>query len=131
MQDISAGEQTGSVPETDGLRDLTVRNFLQLPHVKFGNPVVLAGQQHLDTPVRWVHIAETDAVTDLLEGGEMLLSSSPAFQHSVENTRAFLDQARRAGPWGSRLRQLTRWGSPAPALLRCSLRPGGERVCPS
>ena len=43
MQDISAGQHTGSVPETDGPRDLTVRNFLQLPQVKLGNPVVLAG----------------------------------------------------------------------------------------
>ena len=117
MQDISAGEQTGLVPETDGLRDLTVRNFLQLPHVKFGNPVVLAGQQHLDTPVRWVHIAETDAVTGLLEGGEMLLSSSPAFQHSVENTRAFLDQARRAGAVGFAVEAIDEVGLASPRSL--------------
>lgn len=117
MQDISAGEQTGSVPETDGLRDLTVRNFLQLPHVKFGNPVVLAGQQHLDTPVRWVHIAETDAVTGLLEGGEMLLSSSPAFQHSVEHTRAFLDQARRAGAVGFAVEAIDEVGLASPRSL--------------
>lgn len=117
MQDISAGEHTGLVPETDGLRDLTVRNFLQLPHVKFGNPVVLAGQQHLDTPVRWVHIAETDAVTGLLEGGEMLLSSSPAFQHSVENTRAFLDQARRAGAVGFAVEAIDEVGLASPRSL--------------
>lgn len=116
MQDISAGEQTGLVPETDGLRDLTVRNFLQLPHVKFGNPVVLAGEKHLDTPIRWVHIAETDAVTDLLEGGEMLLSSSPAFQHSVENTRAFLDQARRAGAVGFAVEAIDEVGLASPPL---------------
>lgn len=117
MQDISAGEHTGSVPETDGLRDLTVRNFLQLPQVKFGNPVVLAGQQHLDTPIRWVHIAETDAVTDLLEGGEMLLSSSPAFQHSVEHTRAFLDQARRAGAVGFAVEAIDEVGLASPRSL--------------
>ena len=117
MQDISAGQHTGSVPETDGPRDLTVRNFLQLPQVKLGNPVVLAGQQHLDTPVRWVHIAETDAVTDLLEGGEMLLSSSPAFQHSVENTRAFLDQARRAGAVGFAVEAIDEVGLASPRSL--------------
>lgn len=117
MQDISAGEHTGSVPETDGPRDLTVRNFLQLPQVKLGNPVVLAGEQHLDTPVRWVHIAETDAVTDLLEGGEMLLSSSPAFQHSVEHTRAFLDQARRAGAVGFAVEAIDEVGLASPRSL--------------
>lgn len=117
MQDISAGEHTGSVPETDGPRDLTVRGFLQLPQVKLGNPVVLAGQQHLDTPVRWVHIAETDAVTGLLEGGEMLLSSSPAFQHSVENTRAFLDQARRAGAVGFAVEAIDEVGLASPRSL--------------
>ncbi len=117
MQDISAGQHTGSVPETDGPRDLTVRNFLQLPQVKLGNPVVLAGQQHLDTPIRWVHIAETDAVTDLLEGGEMLLSSSPAFQHSVEHTRAFLDQARRAGAVGFAVEAIDEVGLASPRSL--------------
>ena len=117
MQDISAGQHTGSVPETDGLRDLTVRNFLQLPQAKLGNPVVLAGEQHLDTPVRWVHIAETDAVTDLLEGGEMLLSSSPAFQHSVEHTRAFLDQARRAGAVGFAVEAIDEVGLASPRSL--------------
>ncbi|OFT24891.1 hypothetical protein HMPREF3172_09825 [Brevibacterium sp. HMSC08F02] len=117
MQDISAGQHTGSVPETDGLRDLTVRNFLQLPQVKLGNPVVLAGEEHLDTPVRWVHIAETDAVTDLLEGGEMLLSSSPAFQHSVEHTRAFLDQARRAGAVGFAVEAIDEVGLASPRSL--------------
>ena len=49
MQDISAGEHTGSVPETDGLRDLTVRNFLQLPQVKLGNPVAVS-YTHLTLP---------------------------------------------------------------------------------
>lgn len=117
MQDISAGEHTGSVPETDGLRDLTVRNFLQLPQVKLGNPVVLAGEKHLDTPIRWVHIAETDAVTDLLEGGEMLLSSSPAFQHSVEHTRAFLDQAHRAGAVGFAVEAIDEVGLASPRSL--------------
>ena len=117
MQDISAGQHTGSVPETGRLRDLTVRNFLQLPQVKLGNPVVLAGQQHLDTPVRWVHIAETDAVTGLLEGGEMLLSSSPAFQHSVEHTRAFLDQARRAGAVGFAVEAIDEVGLASPRSL--------------
>ncbi|KXZ59171.1 Purine catabolism regulatory protein-like family protein [Brevibacterium ravenspurgense] len=117
MQDISAGQHTASVPETDGLRDLTVRNFLQLPQVKLGNPVVLAGEEHLDTPVRWVHIAETDAVTDLLEGGEMLLSSSPAFQHSVEHTRAFLDQARRAGAVGFAVEAIDEVGLASPRSL--------------
>lgn len=117
MQDLSAGEQTGLVPETDGLRDLTVRNFLQLLQVKLGNPVVLAGEKHLDTPIRWVHIAETDAVTGLLEGGEMLLSSSPAFQHSVENTRAFLDQARRAGAVGFAVEAIDEVGLASPRSL--------------
>ena len=117
MQDISAGQHTGSVPETDGLRALTVRNFLQLPQVKLGSPVVLAGEKHLDTPVRWVHIAETDAVTDLLEGGEMLLSSSPAFQHSVEHTRAFLDQARRAGAVGFAVEAIDEVGLASPRSL--------------
>lgn len=108
------------------MRDLTVRKFLQLPQVELGSPVVLAGEEHLDAPVRWVHIAETDAVTDLLEGGEMLLSSSPAFQHSVEHTRAFLDQARRAGAVGFAVEAIDEVGLASPRSLEVLTEAGRE-----
>lgn len=99
------------------MHDLTIRRFLQLPQVKLGNPVVLSGEEHLDTPIRWVHIAETEEVTDLLEGGELLLSSSPAFQHSVERTRAFLIQAHRAGAVGFTVEAIDEAGLAHPRSL--------------
>lgn len=81
-------------------QDITVRTLLELPEVTGGDPIVLTGKDRLDTPVRWVHIAEADEVTELLEGGELLLSSSSAFRHSAERTRAFLEQLKKAGAAG-------------------------------
>lgn len=108
------------------MHDLTIRRFLQLPQVKLGNPVVLAGERQLDTPIRWVHIAETEEVTDLLEGGELLLSSSPAFQHSVERTRAFLIQAQRAGAVGFAVQAVDEAGLASPRSLEVLTAAGRE-----
>ncbi len=125
-QKTSAGEETVSVPAADGTHDLTIRKFLQLPQAKLGSPVVLAGQRHLDTPIRWVHIAETEEVTDLLEGGELLLSSSPAFQHSVERTRAFLARARSAGAVGFAVQAVDEAGLANPRSLEVLTAAGRE-----
>ncbi len=111
VQDIGSGQ------EADALGDITVRKFVQLPQVELGSPVVLAGEEHLDTPIRWVHIAETEEVTDLLEGGELLLSSSPAFQHSVQRTRAFLTKACRAGAVGFAVEAIDEAGLANPRAL--------------
>lgn len=54
---------------------LTVHDVLALPVVAAGSPRVVAGQSLLDRRVRWVHISESADLTDLLEGGELVLST--------------------------------------------------------
>ncbi|MGI8312040.1 PucR family transcriptional regulator [Saccharopolyspora hattusasensis] len=54
---------------------LTVRDVLALPVVAAGRPRVVAGRTLLDRPIRWVHISESTDLTDLLEGGELVLST--------------------------------------------------------
>lgn len=53
----------------------TVREVLDLPVLTGGRPRVVGGAAQLDRPVRWVHISESADLTDLLEGGELILTT--------------------------------------------------------
>ncbi|GAB7059743.1 PucR family transcriptional regulator [Streptomyces mexicanus] len=54
---------------------LSVRQVLALERVLAGEPEVVAGADHLDRPVRWVHVAEAADVGVMLSGGEMVLTT--------------------------------------------------------
>ena len=61
----------------DRLADIypSVREVLELPAVREGDPVVRAGAGSLDRAVRWTHAAEVADVARLLKGGELLLTT--------------------------------------------------------
>ena len=62
---------------------ITLREVLSLDVVRRGLPVVVAGADRLDVPVRWVHAVEvTDDVARLLRGGELILSTGIALPES-------------------------------------------------
>jgi purine catabolism regulator len=63
---------------------LTVRDVLGDVEV-----TLLAGEGHLDVPVRWVHISELADPTPWLSGGELLLTTGMALD-SPERQRAFI-----------------------------------------
>lgn len=54
---------------------MTVRSVLALPEVAAGDPVVLSGKDALDSPVRWVHVTEQLEIAELLQGGELVLTT--------------------------------------------------------
>ncbi len=54
---------------------MTVARALELPPVLRGLPEVLAGHEHLDRPVRWVHSGEVANMASLLRGGELLMTT--------------------------------------------------------
>src|SRR5437764_3167506 len=65
---------------------LTVRDLVQelkLP--------VRAGEDGLDTPVRWVHISELPDPTPWLSGGELLLTTGMALE-SAEDQSAYVQR---------------------------------------
>src|SRR5215212_7737887 len=79
---------------------LTVADVLQLPIVREAQPRVLAGDQHLQRGVRWVHSSELSDVGTLLRGGELVLSTGIALSddaHSLERFAADLGEAPAAG----------------------------------
>jgi purine catabolism regulator len=53
----------------------TVRETLRLSALAAGRPTVVGGHAHLDRPVRWVHVSDLTDLTDLLAGGELVLTT--------------------------------------------------------
>lgn len=53
----------------------TVSSILALDLVQSGDPVVYGGADALDTPVRWVHVAEALDSAPVLRGGELVLTT--------------------------------------------------------
>lgn len=53
----------------------TVGEVLALPVLTAGAPRLVGGRDGLGRPVRWVHVSEAADLTDLLEGGELVLST--------------------------------------------------------
>jgi PucR family transcriptional regulator, purine catabolism regulatory protein len=53
----------------------TVRDVLALDPVRRGAPRLVAGEEGLDRPVRWVHSAEVPDIASLLRGGELVLTT--------------------------------------------------------
>ncbi|WP_072691127.1 PucR family transcriptional regulator [Rhodococcus marinonascens] len=76
----------------------TIAQILALPVLRAGLPEVLGGG-NLDRPVRWVHVSDVADVTDLLQGGELVLTTGRPL--ADEDTRAGyltgLAEARAAG----------------------------------
>jgi purine catabolism regulator len=61
---------------------------------------VLAGQQQLDRPVRWVHTSELDDPAPYLEGGELLLTTGLKLGRSKEKQRSYVHRLADAGVAG-------------------------------
>jgi purine catabolism regulator len=78
-----------------------LRTVLEVAEIRAGAPEVLCGAKNIDTPVRWVHIADTERVGSLLEGGELVLTTGQTFRGSIEATRRFLDELEASGAVGA------------------------------
>ena len=68
----------------------SVRDVLALDPVRYGSPRVLAGEELLDRPVRWVHVAEVPDIATLLRGGELVLMTGIGMPEDDDGIRAFV-----------------------------------------
>jgi purine catabolism regulator len=57
------------------VRMLTLAEVLELPVVRRGLPEVVTGRDALDRALRWVHVVELADPSDLLKGGELVLTT--------------------------------------------------------
>ncbi|MGD6755386.1 PucR family transcriptional regulator [Streptomyces sp. BH105] len=75
---------------------LTVRQILDLDRIAAGQPEVVAGAEHLDRPVRWVHVAEAADVGVMLSGGEMILTTGVLLAADERLQAEYIDSLHRA-----------------------------------
>ncbi|PAZ12060.1 transcriptional regulator [Streptomyces sp. SA15] len=66
---------------------LTLREVLALDPVRAAEPELLAGEDALDRPVRWVHSSEVYEGANFLDGGELLLTNGFGLTDAEEADR--------------------------------------------
>ena len=97
---------------------ITLREVLGLDVVRRGLPVVVAGSDRLDVPVRWVHTIEvTDDVARLLRGGELILSTGIALPESSAGLTTYVDELAVAGVAGLAIELGRRYSAALPSAL--------------
>ncbi|MFG2192496.1 PucR family transcriptional regulator [Streptomyces sp. NPDC048639] len=69
---------------------ITVRRALELPALRRGLPEVVASEDRLDRPVRWVHAGEVPDIASLLKGGELLLTTGLGLGARPADQRTFI-----------------------------------------
>jgi len=78
----------------------TLRSVLRSPTVQAAEPEVLAGGSHLDRSVRWVHVSEVVDISDLLLGGELILSTGLSLGGPGADPVRYLEDLAGAGACG-------------------------------
>lgn len=78
----------------------TVLDIVRLPVLQDGDPEVVAGLGALDRPVRWVHVSDNLDAADLLDGGELLLTTGAGWSDDPAELVAFVDRLVQVGVAG-------------------------------
>lgn len=78
----------------------SIRGILRLPVFQASEPQVLGGTEHLDTPIRWVHVSEVLEISDLLSGGELVLTTATELEKQPHLTPSFIRSLEDAGAAG-------------------------------
>ena len=79
---------------------LSLREILELEPLRRAGPQVLAGRDHLDEVVRWVHVTELPDIAYLLRGGELLLTTGMAIAGSSHVQEKYIAELATAGVAG-------------------------------
>ncbi|WP_430496227.1 PucR family transcriptional regulator [Micromonospora trifolii] len=95
----------------------TVREVLALDPVRHGAPRVVAGDEGLDRPVRWVHVAEVPDIATLLGGGELVLTTGIGLPGDDAGLRAFIGDLADVGVSGLVVELGRRYVSEVPRVM--------------
>ena len=84
----------------DEARRVTVADVLELPALRRGLPEVVAGKVALERQVRWVHVMDVQDPSDLLRGGELLLSTGFGAGKEPKGQQRFVEALAKEGASG-------------------------------
>jgi purine catabolism regulator len=79
---------------------ISIREILELEIFQHAAPRVVAGADHLDRQVRWVHVSELPDIAHLLEGGELLLTTGMGFSQDPDLQRRYIEELVNVGVAG-------------------------------
>ncbi|MFH8440637.1 PucR family transcriptional regulator [Streptomyces sp. NPDC018026] len=99
-------------------RPPTVADVLALPVLAGGDPRVVAGEEHLDRPVRWVHITELTDPASFLKGGELVLTTGMPLPDDSAGVRRYVDELAAVGAAALAMELVRRYHRPPDALVR-------------
>jgi PucR family transcriptional regulator, purine catabolism regulatory protein len=104
---------------------LSLDEVLAMEVCRRGRPVVVAGTDRLDTPVRWVHAVELTDVARLLRGGELVLSTGIALPDDEQLLAAYITELAEVGVAGLAVELGRRYAGSLPAALVTAARRAG------
>ena len=84
----------------DEARRVTVSEVLELPALRRGLPEVVAGAAALERHVRWVHVLDVQDPSDLLRGGELVLSTGFGAGKEPKGQQRFVEALAKEGASG-------------------------------
>ncbi|MFJ9670937.1 PucR family transcriptional regulator [Streptomyces sp. NPDC101221] len=99
-------------------RSPTVADVLALPVLAGGGPRVVAGEEHVDRPVRWVHITELTDPASFLKGGELVLTTGMPLPEDSAGVRRYVDELAAVGAAALVIELVRRYHRPPDALVR-------------
>jgi purine catabolism regulator len=96
---------------------LTVAEFIDLPVVRSALPELAAGTAGLEAEVRWVHSMDVPDVSNLLRGGEMILTTGVSIDDDADAQRGFVRDLVAEGAVGVAVELGFAWQRRLPAAL--------------
>ncbi|MEV6967087.1 PucR family transcriptional regulator ligand-binding domain-containing protein [Hamadaea sp. NPDC051192] len=95
----------------------TVREVVALDAMQVGSPRVVAGAEHFDRAVRWVHSSEVPDIASLLRGGELVLTTGIGLPADDDGIRAFVRELAEVGVSGLVVELGRRYPSTVPRVM--------------
>ncbi len=96
---------------------LTVSDFIDLPIIRAALPDLVAGQAGLEAEVRWVHTLDVPDVSNLLRGGEMILTTGSSIGSDAAAQRRFVRDLAAEGAVGVAVELGFAWHRELPVSL--------------
>jgi purine catabolism regulator len=104
---------------------LSLGDVLAMEVCRRGRPLVVAGADRLETPVRWVHAIELTDVARLLRGGELVLSTGIALPDDDRLLTAYVTELADVGVAGLAVELGRRYAGSLPGALVAAAKQAG------